>query len=235
MAQHDYNIANSDGATVRADINAALEAVASLNSGATAPSTTFAHMRWADTATGLLKQRNAANNAWIVKGTLTDVITALASQAEAEAGTATDRLMTPERTAQAIAALTTSVSQATQSAIEAETDENTYVPPDLVRHSPGVAKAHGFVDRDGGTPSLVGTSYNISGVTDDGAAQTIVTLDTDMSGAIYAAGAQAIGTNARFANVHTLATGSFKVKTVNESIGDQDTQDFACWAFGDQA
>lgn len=70
MAQHDYNIANSDGATVRADLNSALAAVVSLNSGASAPSTTFAYQWWADTTNGLLKQRNAADSAWLLRGPL---------------------------------------------------------------------------------------------------------------------------------------------------------------------
>lgn len=70
MAQHDYNIANADGASVRADLNNALSAGVSLNSGASAPSTTFAYMLWADTTTGLLKIRNAADSAWITVGTL---------------------------------------------------------------------------------------------------------------------------------------------------------------------
>lgn len=65
MSQHDMNIANSDGATVRADINTALQAIAENHSGATAPSTTFAFQWWADTANDLLKMRNAANSAWI--------------------------------------------------------------------------------------------------------------------------------------------------------------------------
>lgn len=71
MAQHDYDISNSDGATVRADINAMAEAIATLNSGSTAPSTTFAYMWWADTANGILKRRNAANTAWISVMSLT--------------------------------------------------------------------------------------------------------------------------------------------------------------------
>jgi len=66
MSQHDMNIANSDGATVRADINSALVAIAENHSGATEPSTTFAYQWWADTATGNMKIRNAANSAWIV-------------------------------------------------------------------------------------------------------------------------------------------------------------------------
>ena len=72
MAQHDYDIANASAASVRADINNALGAIVSLNSGTSAPSTTFAYQLWADTSAGQLKIRNAANNAWIVVGTLAD-------------------------------------------------------------------------------------------------------------------------------------------------------------------
>ena len=74
MSQHDGNIANSDGLTVRGDINNALAALMSNNSGATAPSTTFAYMWWPDTTTGLMKQRNAADSDWVSKGTLAEVI-----------------------------------------------------------------------------------------------------------------------------------------------------------------
>lgn len=70
MAQHDYNIANQAFPATRADINNALSAIVSLNSGATEPSTTFAYMLWLDTTTNTLKQRNAANSGWIVRGTL---------------------------------------------------------------------------------------------------------------------------------------------------------------------
>ena len=65
MAQHDYVIANGTGAAVRSDLNNALAAIVSQNSGATAPATTYAYQWWADTTTGLLKLRNGANNAWI--------------------------------------------------------------------------------------------------------------------------------------------------------------------------
>lgn len=41
-----------------------LEALRTLHSGGTAPSNTIAYMLWADTGTGWLKMRNAANNAW---------------------------------------------------------------------------------------------------------------------------------------------------------------------------
>jgi hypothetical protein len=75
MAQHDYVIANGTGAAVRSDLNNALAAIVSQNSGATEPATMYAYQWWADTSTGLLKLRNAANNAWItlreLDGTLT--------------------------------------------------------------------------------------------------------------------------------------------------------------------
>lgn len=70
MAQHDYIIDNATGASVRADLNNALLAIAGLNSGGTAPTTTYAYMPWADTSTGLLKLRNAANTNWVTVGTL---------------------------------------------------------------------------------------------------------------------------------------------------------------------
>lgn len=72
MSQHDQNIANDTGAAVRGDINNALAALFGLSSGASAPSTTIAYMLWADTTSGLLKQRNAANTGWLVRGTLAE-------------------------------------------------------------------------------------------------------------------------------------------------------------------
>jgi hypothetical protein len=65
MSQHDYDIANQAGSAFRSDLNTALAAIVSQNSGATAPATPFAYQWWADTTTGILKQRNAANSAWI--------------------------------------------------------------------------------------------------------------------------------------------------------------------------
>ena len=70
MAQHDYDIANANGATFRADINNVLDAIHSLNSGSSEPSTTVAYMLWADTTNNLLKVRNGANNAWISLGSI---------------------------------------------------------------------------------------------------------------------------------------------------------------------
>ena len=70
MSQHDYSIANASGSAVRSDLNNALGAIATANSGATAPTTTYAYMLWADTANTKLKMRNGANSAWIEVGAL---------------------------------------------------------------------------------------------------------------------------------------------------------------------
>jgi len=64
MSQHDYIIDNAVGASVRADLNNALAAIVTNNSGTSAPSTTYAYQLWVDTTNNLLKQRNSANSAW---------------------------------------------------------------------------------------------------------------------------------------------------------------------------
>ena len=65
MAQHDYDLINQSGSSFRADLNNALDAIASNNSGTNEPSTKFAYEWWVDTTNDLLKIRNSANNAWI--------------------------------------------------------------------------------------------------------------------------------------------------------------------------
>jgi len=70
MAQHDYVIANQSGSAFRADLNNALSATVTGNSGSSAPSSTYAYMIWNDTTSNQRKIRNSANNAWIVLSTL---------------------------------------------------------------------------------------------------------------------------------------------------------------------
>lgn len=70
MSQHDFDIANQTAPSFRSDLNDALAALASLSSGATAPSTTYANMLWYDTANNLLRMRNESDSAWITIGTL---------------------------------------------------------------------------------------------------------------------------------------------------------------------
>jgi len=74
MAQSDMNIANQGFPAFRADLNAALAALVSNSSGATAPSATFPHQFWVDTAASpsVLKQRNLANDAWVTIGSINE-------------------------------------------------------------------------------------------------------------------------------------------------------------------
>jgi hypothetical protein len=75
-------------------------------------------------------------------------------------------------------------SQATQSALEAETNEDTYAPPDLIKHSPGVAKAW-LEWEQVGTHSIL-ASYNITSVTDGGSSgDSDIVIATDFSSANY--------------------------------------------------
>jgi hypothetical protein len=102
MAQADYVVANGTGAAVRSDLNGQLAAIVSNNSGVTEPATTYAYQWWADTTTGLLKLRNAANNAWITIGTLADANLGLLSLA---GGTLTGALLADDSGTAALPAI----------------------------------------------------------------------------------------------------------------------------------
>src|SRR6056297_666365 len=65
MSQNDFVIGNQTAPNFRSDLNDALQALASLSSGSTAPSTTYANMPWYDTVNNLLKMRTEADDAWI--------------------------------------------------------------------------------------------------------------------------------------------------------------------------
>lgn len=65
MSQHDYTLDNASGAAFRADLNQALLAIVSNNSGGSAPSVTYPYQFWVDTLSGWLKQRDASNTTWI--------------------------------------------------------------------------------------------------------------------------------------------------------------------------
>jgi len=95
MAQHDYTIANAPGATVRSDLNSALNAIATQNSGASAPATTFAFMMWFDTTNSLMKIRDSGDANWVTVASLSGTTwipyrsgTALGDAAEKTVGVA---------------------------------------------------------------------------------------------------------------------------------------------------
>ena len=93
MSQSALNIPNEAGAAFRADVNAALQALATMQSAGTAPATAYPFQLWADTSTSpaTLKQRNSANNAWLVVGTLDTANFGLAGLATTQTFTAAQR------------------------------------------------------------------------------------------------------------------------------------------------
>ena len=70
MSQNDLVIANQGFASFRTDLNSALQALGSTNSGTSAPSTTYANQLWYDTTNNILKIRNEDNDAFISLFTL---------------------------------------------------------------------------------------------------------------------------------------------------------------------
>lgn len=82
MSQHDMTLDNASGLGFRTDANNALQALASLSGGPSAPSPAFPCQVWADTATGRLKRRNAANTLWLDEGPLDSPLRDAASQGE---------------------------------------------------------------------------------------------------------------------------------------------------------
>jgi hypothetical protein len=75
-------------------------------------------------------------------------------------------------------------SEATQAEMEAETAVAKFVPPDLVKNSPGVAKArwHGNANQVTMTQD---DSYNMTGFTDNAAGDHTFTIATDFADATY--------------------------------------------------
>lgn len=92
MAQSEIQVTTTPplpGTQLVNEINDALETIATDFSGATDPAAdAFAYSLWADTNTGDLKRRNAANSAWVTIGRIYPAITEL-SNGNVGIGTAT--------------------------------------------------------------------------------------------------------------------------------------------------
>ena len=129
----------------------------------------------------VIDQFTSADEIFVGTGVDAGVVQTAVTQAQAEAGTDTTvRGFTALRVKQAIDAL--APAQATQAALEAETNENTYAPPDLIRHSPGVNKAYGSASAGG---ALQANSYNVVSVGKGSAGTYNWTIDDDMGNANY--------------------------------------------------
>jgi hypothetical protein len=131
-------------------------------------------------------------------------------------------------------------SQAVQADIEAETNEDTYIPPDLLKHHPGIAKAWGIF-ADGGTPAY-SASYNLdASITDHADGDYTVTITTDFSSGNYVVVGTAEdvteGTGAYVAlkQSGSQVAGSVRIVTGRSDSGAKDAPARCCVAlFGDQ-
>lgn len=72
MSTHDLGIGNDTFPNVRADLNLALPAIASQQSGTADPPTMYSYERQARTDLGIIRRRNAANGGWVIDGTLAE-------------------------------------------------------------------------------------------------------------------------------------------------------------------
>jgi hypothetical protein len=121
-------------------------------------------------------------------------------------------------------------SQANQAALEAETNEDTYAAPDMIKYSPGVAKAYCHISASG---SLGSGDYNVASVTDVAVGRHTVVIDVDFSNTDYAYTDSNRGNDIVIGVSGTIAVGSTALETKNASGSLTDgAQSYT--AFGDQ-
>ena len=193
MSQHDYVIDNASGATVRADINSALSAIQTLNSGTSEPSSTAAGMLWLDTTGGApyaLKVRDAGNNHWLTLASVTDPgadgnlellpgkINLPSSGGVFESDGSTEILT---ETSGAVTLKNTAIDStvtmsANQSAVKTAINASGSAP---------IYACRAWVNFNGtGTPAISG-SANVSSITDNGTGDYTVNVTTAMPDANY--------------------------------------------------
>ena len=209
MAQHDYHIENQTGLEFRADLNSALQAIATQNSGTTEPADTFPGMVWLDTSTSppTERRRNQTDDGWIT--TLTAAGQAVAGADDADAQRA------------AMGAQATLVSGTNIKTINGEA----LLGSGDITISAGEAGALSKADRSapclvktgGGTLAVkAGTTVYLSGGAVSFAAQTAVTMPTLTAGEEYSVWALPNGTaravaDPFFAPASAPAAGALKI------------------------
>jgi len=231
MSTHDYIVDNQNGANFRSDLNNALAAIVSNNSSATAPTTTYAFMLWADTANDILKQRNGADSAWISILTLSTGAP-LAGMSDIVDDT------TPQlggdldfQTYKATSFTSTGIDDnATSTAITITSDGRGL--------SQFTAKAWGKFNGTG-TPAYA-DSHNCSSLTDVGTGRYTINFTNSMANTNYSKVVDCRDTNhsSTLVVAHSsdaYGTGSFQVllQHIGASSGAADEQDVHFIVFGD--
>lgn len=123
------------------------------------------------------------------------------------------------------------LSQATQAALEAETNEDTYVPPDLIKHSPGVAKVWCRINAAGTTADA---SYNVASIDDNGSGDRGINFTTVFSSSNYAiVGTIMADDDDRENQYYTILAGSVE-NIIHNDAGINVDQITGTAIFGDQ-
>jgi hypothetical protein len=129
-------------------------------------------------------------------------------------------------------------SQANQAALEAETNQDTYAAPDMIKFSPGVAKV--WIKWESvGTHSIL-ASYNMASITDGGAGgDTDHTFATDFSSIQYAFAGGPLDNGTTIYSVGlkdtTNAAGTMSTQIRGDTGATADLNDASMCIFGDQA
>jgi hypothetical protein len=127
-----------------------------------------------------------------------------------------------------VAAASSGPSQANQAALEAETNEDTYAAPDMIKYSPGVAK----VWFDHTNPTTIDVSYNGAGVVRDSDGHFTFSVATDMSSANYVIFVSQRDVANMTLEIQAQVAGSYQIRC---EVGDVDTNtNLQTGAFGTQ-
>ena len=176
MSQNDLVIDNQSFPATRADINSALQALGSLNSGAAAPSTTYANMLWYDTTNNTLKMRSEANSAWISVGYLDQSSNAFRifddTQVVNSSGTQTG-VIGDQATALWEAGTSTTESLVSPAKVKSAVESLTISP----------IKA--WVNFNGTGTVAIRDSLNVASITDNGTGDYTINFSSSLSGPNY--------------------------------------------------
>ena len=190
MSQHDYDIANQLSASLRTDLNNALKALNSNNSGDNEPAAPFANMLWYDTYNNILKMKPEDNAAgqWISIGYLdqgTDTFKILDDTVVTTADGGTDAGLLGDQTTETwVAGTGTTESLVSPAKVKAAIGAN------AVTRTSGSAPYYGcrafvFIG-DGQNASSTWTGQNIASVVRTGVGAYTVTFTIAMPDAEYA-------------------------------------------------
>jgi len=122
---------------------------------------------------------------------------------------------------------------ATQTQMEAATDNANVVTPLAVKWNPGVAKAWANFDSIPGTPTIA-ASHNVTSLIDNGIGDITVNWTIAFSSANYVVVGVADDATAGHLKMKTYATGSIRIHQAQTTTGGDVDGKFYIVAFGDQ-